>query len=365
MPWKRIAVATFLVLVVVTGAVYAGSARNVHFIDVRALGMGGAGVTTFEDFSAVMYNPAMLARAKFRLDIVNVQLRLGKDVTDMLKFYSDNQEVFDNFLDTTKEEQDKLLDGLAPYDDNWMGFGAYPLLGLTVPNYAVGIYGASDVEFKADKGIFEPRIYIDGVADFVLTGGAAINLSRLLSLGMIPNNLYGGAALKIIKRYEIQELRLSASDADLGTTLDTLIEDSKAGFGLDIGLLYELIPGQVDLGAKVVDLLADIDGEKPPMLVNIGASWRVMKRILLAADWNDFFFHKGENVLNKLNFGGQVDIGSVLAARAGMGQGYPSIGAGLNLGSFALDGAIYGIERGDAPGRDGDYNYAVRLKLGW
>jgi hypothetical protein len=51
--------------------------------------------------------------------------------------------------------------------------------------------------------------------------------------------------------------------------------------------------------------------------------------------------------------------------RGGIGQGYPSFGAGLNLGVLVIDGAIYGIERGSAPGSDSDYNYALRLKLGF
>ncbi len=361
--YKRLFIATCVSLLALAGIVGAGP-PNVRFVDVRALGMGGAGITTMNNFSALMYNPALLARTGFHLDIVNVQVRFSKDILDMFNFYNDNQDVFDDFENNTLAAQQKLLDDMAPYDDNWMGIGAYPQVGLTFPNFAVGAYGSADVEFNADKGIFEPRVYLHAIGDYVITGGLAYKLPHSLRFNLLPNDLYAGVALKIITRYEVEELKLAASDVELETAYDSLIEESKSGFGIDLGFLYELVPNRIDLGIRVVDLMANIGGDKPPTIFNVGASFKLSQRVVFAADYNDFFFHRGENIFNKLYFGAEINLARILALRGGIGQGYPSFGAGLNLGVLAIDGAIYGIERGNAPGNDSDYNYALRLKLG-
>ncbi|MCK4606994.1 MAG: hypothetical protein KAU35_06840 [candidate division Zixibacteria bacterium] len=354
---------TVLILAAATMLALAGTVAaappNVNFIDVRALGMGGAGITTQNNFSALMYNPALLAKSRFHLDIATVNVRMGKDIVDMFKVWDDNQEAFENYADTTEEVRNFLKDELAAFDDNWMGFGAYPQVGLTFPNFAIGAYAATDLDFKADMGILEPRAQLHGIGDYVFTGGLAFKLP----VTALPNTLYGGAALKIIKRYEVWE-KLKASDVELDTAYDSLIEDSKSGWGVDLGLLYELIPERVELGAKIEDVLGKIDGENMPMIVNVGASLWLSKGIVIAADYNDFFFHDGENIFNKLNFGAQIELLPILDVRGGFGQGYPSLGAGLNLGIVTLDAAVYGIERTDSPGGDGDYNYAARLKIG-
>ncbi len=337
---------------------------NVHFVDVRALGMGGAGLTTMNDFGALMYNPALLAKSGFHLDLVNIQVRFSKDILNMFNFYNDNQDVFDNFIDTTLAAQQNLLDGLAPYDDKWMGIGAYPQVGLTFPHFALGAYGSANMEFKADKGVFEPRAYLHAIGDYVFTGGLAIKLPHSLSSNLLPNDLYAGAAVKIITRYEVEEVRLAASDVDLETAFDTLIEESRSGFGIDLGFLYELVPNRIDLGVRVVDLVADIGGDKPPTIFNVGASLKLSRRLVFAADYNDFFFHRGENIFNKLYFGAEFNLAHILTLRGGFAQGYPSAGAGLNAGVLAIDAAIYSIEKSSSPGRDRDCNYALRLKLG-
>lgn len=351
---------TISLVVLLLAVSAAAGTPNVRYKDIRALGMGGPGIATMNDFSAVMYNPAQLVRAEFHVDLINIQVNVGKDITDMLSFYDDHQTTFDGWSDADTVDQDALIDAMTPFDDNWMGVGAYPQIGVSFPNFAVGVYGASDVRFRADKGVFNPKAYVDGVADLVFTAGAAMELP----VGFLPHKLYGGAAIKIIRRNQIEHFKLAADDVELGTVLDSLRGETVSGFGLDIGFLYELT-SNIDLGMKVTDLIGNIDGDAPPRVVNVGSAWQLMPKLKLAADLNDMFFTKGENIFNKLYFGAEFTPISILPLRAGFGQGYPSIGAGLKLGPLDLDGAIYGVEFSDHPGGDGDYNYAFRLKLGF
>lgn len=347
-------------LLLIAGSAAAGT-PNVRYNDIRALGMGGAGMFMFDDFSALMYNPAQLARTETHLDLINIQANLGKDIVDMFNVWQDNKDVIENWDDTTVAAQTKVWDDLTPFDDNWMGMGAYPQIGLSLHHFAVGVYGAANVEFKSDKGIMiEPRAYMKGVVDYVFSGGAAIELPSTL----LPNKLYCGAALKIIRRYQAEQMRLGADDVDIGDSFDTLVEESKHGFGVDAGFLYELLPGRVDVGMKITDLVGSIDGEAPPMIFNVGGKMNLGNRLKLEADFNDLFFNRGENMFNKLHFGAEFRPIPILPLRAGVGQGYPSVGAGLDFRALSIDAAIYGVEFSDNPGGDGDYSYALRLKLG-
>ncbi|MFH1686009.1 MAG: conjugal transfer protein TraF [bacterium] len=348
-------------LVVLLAVSAAAGTPNVRYKDIRALGMGGAGIATMNDFSAVMYNPAQLVRAETHIDLINIQANVGKDITDMFSFYDDHKDTFDDWDGATESEQDALLKDMTPFDDNWMGVGAYPQIGISFPNFALGVYGASDVRFKADKSVFaDPRAYVDGVADLVFTAGAAMELP----VSFVPHKLYGGAAIKIIRRQQIENFKFSADNVELGTVYDSLSEETLTGFGLDVGLLYELMP-DIDLGMKITDVIGSIDGDAPPRMINVGAAWHMTPELTFAADFNDMLFTRGENIFNKLYFGAEFTGIPILPLRAGFGQGYPSIGAGLKLGILDLDGAVYGVEFSDHPGGDGDYNYAVRLKIGF
>jgi len=357
----RIAVVCFLIIAGIALTSTADT-RNVNFRDIRSLGMGGVGVTTMDGFNSLIYNPALLGKSEFELELINIQAYASKDVSNLINFINDNQDLIDGFTDSSLEAQNRLIDGMTEFDNNEMGAGVYPKIGLSFLNFAIGAYGTSDVSFKLDMGIFEPRVFANGNIDVVYSAGAGFKLKPAL-ISFMPNDLYAGAAVKIIRRKSI-DFRASAADADFGSLIDSLESDHVTGYGIDLGMFYDIIPGKVAVGAKVTDFLSDIDGNKPPMLINVGASWKYSKNLLLAADYDDFFMARGDHFLNRLFLGGEYRFGRFVALRAGFGQGYPSFGAGLDFGAIAFDAAIYGIERGTAPGGDGDYNYSARLKIG-
>jgi|GEM_PF-1089043 len=343
----------------------AGTQRY-NALDVRSAGMGGAGVTIHRGFSAMLYNPATLAyQEKLRVDVFDFQINVDRDLGGMMKFYDDNETLFDAYNDTTLAAQQKLLDGLSEWDDSWLGIGSYGHLGLRYMNFAAGYYGDVKIEFKTDKGIFDPRVHEYGRADFVFAFGGAFELPESVTSSLLPNPLHAGAVLKIVERYELRELRLSASEVNIDDAYDTLVSKSDWGFGMDLGFKYDLKPDKVTLGMRIQDLVADIGEDRPPVIVNIGASMRTRKGVLLAADFNDVFFHDGENLFNKLHFGAEMGLSKVFTVRAGVGQGYPSIGLGVFLGVVEIDGAMFGTERSENPGGDGEFSYAGRLRLGF
>jgi hypothetical protein len=362
---KELVLSGALLLVLLVVAAPQAGTHNVRFNDIRAIGMGGPGVATMKDFSALMYNPAMLGKAEFGLDIISIQGRLSKDVLNLVDFIDKNKDIFDNFADssTTDAERDQLLKDLEEFDDNPMGAGVDPKIGVVASNFAIGAYATGEVEFRIDRGIFEPRIFAYGNSDLVYSAGYGMKLPTDL-ISFLPNDLYVGGALKIIERRSIV-YRTAASDADFDAVLDSLKENKVNGFGIDLGFLYEVMPGRLDVGMKVTDILADLGDDNPPMIINVGTSFQVMPALLLAADYNDMFMTTKQNFFNRLYLGGEYALAKVLFVRAGFAQGYPAVGAGLDFGAVRLDGAIYGVEKTTRPGGDGDYNFAGRLIIGW
>lgn len=360
---KELVLSCALLLVLLIVAMPQAGTRNVRFNDIRAIGMGGPGIATMKDFSALMYNPAMLGKAEFGLDIISIQGRLSKDVLDLVDFIDKNEAVFDNFVDTTDAARDQLLDELEEFDDNPMGAGVDPKIGVVTSGFAAGAYATGEVEFRIDRGIFEPRIFATGHSDLVFSGGYGMKLPTDL-ISFLPNDIYVGGALKIIERRSIV-YRTTASDAEFDSVVDSLKENKVTGFGIDFGFLYEVLPGRLDVGMKVTDFLSDLGDDNPPMLINVGAAFQVMPELMLAADYNDMFMTTGQNFFNRLYLGGEYALAKMLFVRAGFAQGYPSIGAGLDFGAVRLDGAIFGVEKTTRPGGDGDYSFAGRLIIGW
>jgi hypothetical protein len=348
----------FLFGLFVTGAAIANP-PNIAYRDVRALGMGGVGVTTMRGFAATMYNPASLAHTKFDLDLVSIQGTVGKDVADLLQFLDDNEDVLDNWDSSSEEQRDDVRKNMSPFEDNWMGVGVYPQIGVVSNGLAVGLYGAGNIDFKADEGILEPRVYTRGIADYALTAAYA----KELRTNFVPHRLYLGAAVKVFRRYQTTLLNMTASDFDVDQAFDTLVKHTAVSWGFDAGLLYEL-SAKVDFGMKVTDLIGNIDGERPSTIFNIGVGYYPSDRLKLAVDINDLFFTRGESFFNRFFAGGEYRVYDWLPIRAGLGQGHPSAGLGLYVGVVEIDGAVYGTEYGNTPGDDSDYSYAFRFKLG-
>ena len=358
----RTLVAALVVCAIGLASAHGQDQRRLRFLDIRALGMGGPGITTFSDISALAYNPAMLSRATTHIEILNIHVNASREARDLYDYIDRNEDALDNFTDTTLEVQNKILDEMAEFDNNWMGVGVFPGLGATIRNFSVGTYGASDLGTRIDKGIFEPRIYVDGEAEWLITGGAATAVPESIYKSFLPGNLYAGAAIRIVQRWAAQ-LDYSASDFDVEDAYDSLVseENKGTGWGFDLGLLYEAIPGRLDLGVQAVDVIGEVDGESRGVMINIGGSFQITEKLFAAADFNDFFFRDGGNAFTHLYFGGEYRPAGILAVRGGFGQGYPSAGVGLDFKYLTIDAAYFGIEQTGTPGGDGDYSYALRL----
>lgn len=353
-----------MAVLVLTSAAIAAEAPSVEYRSVRSLGMGGVGQTTLGTFEGMIYNPAQLARAGFSIDIASVAVSTGKSTVDLLEFVDDHQDELTDYDDLPLYRQIELYNDLSEWNGDWLGARANADIGITLDGFGFGTYATSDLDYRAVQPIpiVEPQLQAYGRVDQVWTAGIAFRVPQNWSMRLLPNPLYLGVSGKLINRYETFET-LDAEDYDYKATLDSLEGSRVTGWGADVGLLYEAIPGRVEVACDVDNALSSIDGDGMPTIVNLGAHWRLNKMLLVAADWNDVLAHYDTDFDKRFNLGAEVELLGMLFARAGVGRGNASIGLGVDLSIVEVDAASYQFDSRGRNTDDGKRQYAAQIRV--
>jgi hypothetical protein len=326
---------------------------------IRPLGMGNTFVAVADDRNTLYYNPAGLAHLHdTRLSGIGVHAGIDNRFFDVIGFVQDNEDAFSDFANVDQE----FYDSLAPYDERWVAADARAYSDLTRPNFGFGIYSTGRAQFKIDRGIYEPRVYADVRDDIVAVVGGAMELGRY--------DLRVGGALKGIWRRETNRAltALEVADFDPNDIMNDLAS-AEPGFSMDLGLTWQQPGSAWTAGAALRDATGYIAGEGVDTSLDVGGAWRPLPDgvgpltgLLLAADVRNAF--QGTALGNKLHLGAEISV-PFLSVRAGVGQGYPSMGATLHIPFFSLDYALYGRELGDFPGAEGQYMHAVEARIGY
>jgi len=346
--------------------IHAQTVKSAFLFNPRSMGMGGVGVAAAKGSYSYLYNPALLTKEKFSLDIPGVQLELRKQFFDILDYVVQHREDFSklnkNTMTVSHEEKATIIQELrsdaAEFDNVWYRAVATPSLGVVVNNYAFSIYNIAQFASKIDVGIIVPKVNIYALNDLVFSFGYGRQVNENLSLGI-------GA--KIIKRYEspIIEIRIEEMSS-MNDIIDEGLNEmkhEKRGYGLDLGALYR-INDKLELGAVAQDILGDIEGVDTPFYFNLGMAYQYDERLVLAADLNDFFNRDGDKFTNKIFLGAEYSL-PIIHFRLGFGQGYPAAGIGIDLKVFKFSYTFYTKEITDSPGEKGESYHFLGLNLGW
>jgi hypothetical protein len=62
--------------------------------------------------------------------------------------------------------------------------------------------------------------------------------------------------------------------------------------------------------------------------------------------------------------GVQTTVGHAFSVRAGLNQGYTTLGAGLELPFARIDYAFFGSEQGRVPGQSASRHHRIQVSLG-
>jgi hypothetical protein len=331
------------------------------------MAMGNAYVAVADDFNALFYNPAGLARLKeWDGEILNPKVELSKNTSSFIKeaqSLSGSDSSTSKTLDLFEEQTGKT---------QYASFGIAP--HLIFPRFGL----AASIEILTQL-VFHRYPSVDvnvGPRVIVPIGYAQNFLENRLSVGVgLKYRLQGG----VNHEFDIQDMEAFSKNKDNpdGPKLDDYVEGG-AGYGLDFGLLFTPVETmQPTLGVSVTDVGGtpfkkinvggDALGAPDPILpsVNVGFSIRPFTKgpfyVLNSIDVHSI--NQPHSFSKKLNLGTELGVGDIFKVQTGLHQGYLTYGMQLDVGLLNLRFISYEEELGTTAGENGDRRYAAQLKL--
>lgn len=353
-----------LVVLVIVLAPSASAERGTTYRNVKAIGMGDTRIAGGMEYNGFIDNPALLSRVNhLRFSILNIPLYVNKDLSDMAKFVNDNRTRFETFDKLTPKEKEQFIKDVEPYDGKWARVNLSPMLDIAASfmgqSLGLAVYSLNDVNFKIDRGIYEPRVWGEGVSD------VAVVLGYSRPLTFFTPGLKVGANLRYMQRRTANLFQIKASDlGNINKTIKPILNEAKnstsSHAAVDVGALWSVPFIESDVGAVLKNF-----GYGPEYTLDLGIAKKFYNdRLVLLADYNDFLDKNRENAFKNIHIGGEFDL-YILNLRAGLNSGYPTVGVGVNLKLLQIDAAYFTDELSNAPGGNDDQRMAVQLRLGW
>jgi len=331
---------------------------------VRPLAMGNAFVAVADDFNALYYNPAGLARIKeWQMEIVNPRFDLSTNTY---------------FLAKTIKSKGKmnLSDELNTIDDdagkpNYVGVGITPY--FIAPGWGFGINSNNFASFIAHKNV---DVELNANAKLIVPISKAANFfSNRLSLGV---TVKAEAIAGIDRDVSVNNISIISKNTNSNQKIDDFITSGK-GIGVDLGLLFT--PSDTPMEPTFGMSITDVGGTKltkllkkgepaddiPPS-VNTGISFKPIKTerqyLLVAIDTQ--MINQDEHFSHKLSFGLEYGVLKVIKVQAGLLDGYPTAGFQLDLTLLKIRLATYAVDRSDLVGLEknlADRRVSLQIKI--
>lgn len=372
------------VLLVTAGlAAAAGSARAdelrwTHF-GLRPLSMGNAFVAVADDYNALFYNPAGLARLKeWSGELLNPAFEVSSNTVDG---YND----LSSFLSSGSGSTTDALELLKQYTGKTQHAGLSWTPHLIFPGFGFGIGTDLDVSIVAHREI---------AAD--VSFGPTVIMPVAFAMNFLEERLSVGASVKAVVKGGIDH-EFSINDIKAFTSTATQNQENadpnakKAelsdyvqggmGFGSDIGLLFTPVKTMAPtLGISITDLGStpftklNVTGQalgtpktRLPS-VNTGVSIKPFEsgNMYVRTSVDAAAINQPEHYSKKFNFGAEWGYGSIIKIDTGLHQGELSGGFSFDVFLLSLRFATYTEQLGEVAGEDDnlrDRRYAFQLKL--
>lgn len=353
----------------------------------RALGMGDAFVAVANDYSALFYNPAGLARR----DDGEVNLSIDVAASTSFQKFAKDIEQAQKTGTTDSEKQQAVLEVLDKIYGKTFSLRTAPLAGVWVrPRWGVGFIPADlSVELNVHKQV-GPAVNARAYADSILAYGYGTDLPWFdharFSMGITGKFVNRGYASKALSVTELavdsnvikkEDLREGYTvDADIGALytpelpnegLWSVIRLARPTFGAVVRNVGEVGFGQ---SLKLINKQKTEAPEKLYRVLDVGTKWEYPslwifggRGVLDVRDIGhpDFNWKKGTHV--GFEFDWTVANWWKGQYRIGLSQGYYTAGVSALLGVFNLDAVTYADNVGTYSSPRESRLYMVRLNM--
>lgn len=323
-----------------------------NYTSVRAMGMGNAFTSVVDSEEALMYNPAALCRISgINLTLVNPTIGAeGVAISDSVKDLSAAK--------TKSATADALRQFFGQRAAVQLGF----LPVFSVPCIGVGVLG--NFQFNA---VLRNPAYPNLQTRLIADAGPAFGFG----IPLIPKVFYVGLTTRYLYRvgadFPVGMSTIASLSSD---ALREQITNQGYGFASDLGALVK-VPGPVSptLGVawrnmgmtEFVKASGTRAPPRNPQEIAVGANINLDAYIVRLTPSVEVKHLTTEPVQlgKKLHAGVELAL-PIVSARAGLHQGYYTLGAGINLGLIRVDAATWGVEMGEYPGQDESRRYAIQ-----
>jgi hypothetical protein len=322
---------------------------------VRALGMGGAGVATVNDETALLINPAGLGKLRdYFITVADPEGEVGTETEQIAGM---------DVLDMSDPQKALEKTNLKPGKHLHTRGQIFP--SIVVPNFGVGILGKSQVDASNDGTLMK----YDYTNDYAIVFGFNFRLwNGIIKLG---------ATTRIINRTEIHEDTIDVNST--GNTIDTL---GKEGMGVaaDSGIILtapiRFLPSIAavyrDMGRTSYTfkdgmlhdtlLRPDSTPEKIDVAMSISPILGKKLRSTWTVEYRDVKTASDEqDSMKRIHAGAEFNIADALFIRGGMHQRYWTAGMELSMFNYQFQAASYGEEIGTYPIYKEDRRYVVKF----
>ncbi len=372
----------------------------------QVLGMGGAAAAYPTPRTALFYNPAHLAKlnvSRAPVTMLGGSISISNNFSEQINFYNDRlQPAIDAGIDNLEESDEQLL-----YDEVFRLGGAPTVFGgeILLPSFVLsreshgyggGLFMHSEITYNVeDAGAGVPGIDFTALFDLMAVASAGTDFSALgfqdLSVGLTAKYAQRYLTLKVkpVDAFDQDEsfyiLGASAVTADLGLLYEASFVSApgKLYFGLvwsDFALInfdYQFtaywVKNEEVKDNDAIAVEAATAQERYPIrsTMRVGVAYVLpglggpFKETAIALDYVQSQDPLVEQpLLGHLSLGLQTTMGKIFSVRAGLNQGYTTVGAGFNFSFVRFDYAFYGSEQGRLPGQAASWHHSFEISLG-
>jgi|UniRef100_A0A7C3LWZ8 hypothetical protein len=330
---------------------------------VLPLGMGGAFTAVADDENAVFYNPAGLDNiqsSSFKI------LNVSTDATypGLFSLYSD----INNDSKQTGTAQDAAFINTFNSVANqsfYARVGDYS--NYTTHDFSIGLLSNNQIQ-----GTPSAVATTSNLASLAALSDTGIVISG--AMGFFNHHLQIGGTLMGLNQMFVDIPQLSVAQAsNLQSTINSNLTHGLGILG-NIGAIYHFdLPLNPTIGAAVENIGTASFGQAGslPQLINAGVGLDPdigFGRLLVDVDYDDvtnYLYYTGDSLWLHTHVGIQYQFPAILTLSAGLYEGYPTVGFGLDLWAFEINGSYYTEEAGVVPGQNPNHILSLQVAFGW